>query len=343
MPVYDNAWLGARRGAFTGASGGPEQKRDIMHSPEEQARRRGRAMPETQLGFDPVEEARRYLDAPSSLDPINVQDVAETDRRMDFGRAKRQALESSVAEDALTNPMPMSLRALQELAPNWTQTLDTLGQAAQAGSIPAMFAPGTQGVAAGLGVGGTVARVPDMLRRSLNDDPSDDPGVGEGAMALLGLIPGAGKAFQRGSKAGRGISDANRPMGPSRWEVEGIPDSPNFQRAAAPKVQPYSVPKPKPKPTWDPLSWAEQSSGAGRTVNPGTRAPLNGLYDQVRSMMRREADYGATSMQSARGSIDDFVSGGMKGPVTDLSNRLGGLSPAQARARQRFGRVFRSE
>ena len=347
-PMYDNAWLNAREKRTRNA---PDQTRDIMHSPEEQARRRDRAIPEgNQLGFDPVEEARRYLDAPSVLDPVNVQDVAEVDRRMDAGVRARRGQESEAAEQALRNPYGASFDALSSLIPQsgqeLTEGLASVGQGMQAGSLPAAFLPGAQGVAAGLGVGGAVAQIPDMLRRSLNNDPSDDPGVGEGSMALLGLLPGTGKAFQRGSKVW-GISDMNRPMGPSRWQsATGPVDSPNFQRA--PKVQPYSTPKPqatRPNPS---SNWLDQMVREGGRTTPPVRPELAEMMPQTEnawSALRQLAtrNEGVEMAGTPTGSILDIVSGGMKGPVTDLSNRLGGLNPAQARARQRFGRVFRSE
>lgn len=328
MPTFDNAWLRARESTRHQ----PDTTRDIMHSPKEQARRMALADGD---GSDPVAEARAYLaQAPDYSDIAGIPD-----RLAELQSGSRPSLE------ALTGP------------------LARVGQGAQVASLPAAFVPGGQGVAAGLGVGGTVLQIPDMLRRALNNDPSDDPGMGEGGMALLGMVPGI-KGLAKAGKV-RGISDLNRPLGPSRYESAiGAVDSPNFQRAegiakSVPSTglpsawtrlmgkSPSAAPA-KARPDGFSADWLQTIKSQGRTTPP-IRPELQQLGDgeDAWSSLRTLATRKETAAGDPFGSVKDLV-GGPSERAVDLTSELAGLSTLdraaqQARAQQRFGRVFRSE
>ena len=384
-PMYDNAWLAARNRPKK------DQTRDIMHTQEEQDRRRALAAGpyEDELSGDPLAEAQAYLEnAPDYSDIASIPD-------------RLTELQSGYRP---------SLAGL-------TGSLANAGQMATAASLPAAFVPGGQGVAAGLGIGGTLAQVPDMLRRGLNDDPSDDPGELEGGLALLGLVPGMGRLGKAGKNmVRRGVSDANRPLGPSRFEsaTEAL-DSPNFQRAAASNVpsrasnidrissyddvaeqvgrgagapdpanlsrtrtfgdlrERIGAPsnlnrtrtfgdlmeriKPAQTPKTPSADWMQTVKDQGRTIpyseagrNRGAAAglPDNGedAWSALRTLATRSEGKG--NVMQPTGSIDDMVWGSQGGPSVDLSDELSGLSgldraSRQARAQQRFGRVYRSE
>ena len=343
-PVYNNAWLAARANRPTTIT------RDIMHSPEEQARRKVLVDGPT-FDVDPVEDARRYLE--SAPDYSDIASIPERLKELQSG------------------PRP-SLRGL-------TEPLARAGQYAMTASLPTAFVPGGQAVAAGMGLGGTVAQVPDMIARSLDDDPTNDPGVLEGGFAALGLLPGVGAA----RAARRAIPPAGMPS-----RVLGAPASTEIPFASAQRaINPNQVlrtARDVADESGEPLSKVIRGKG-GKTgySKPQTEALMRLASSGMVSRVSREADEALaeaatiarqrrniplTAEQVAESPLptsEDAWSalrtlarrreGGSPpswGSTQDiaLGPRPGGrpysrrpLTTAQERAQERFGRVYRSE
>ena len=244
--TYDNAWLRAREQPAR------EFTRDIMHTPEEQARRKALSGDEgRQDQF--ISEAQQFLSG-SRLDPVNVRDVAETDRRIaeNTQRQSEQVQATGGRESMLQRP---SLRGLSRGA-------EVLGQAAQGASLPLAFINPL--AAAGVYAAGEIAQAPENIWQGI-ENPDEGMGVGEGALRVGGLLLGARGARPK-APAVRGVSDANRPLGPSRYSsAVGQVDNPNFQRAGE---------------EIDRLPGAWQQFAGGKAARkPSTPATLDALAD----------------------------------------------------------------
>ena len=375
--VYDNAWLRAREQPAR------EFTRDIMHTPEEQARRKALV----DGSGDPLGEAQQFL-ASNRLDPVNVQDVAETDRRIGANRSRRDA---ALAAPGATRPWSMQ---------DVTQGLASTGEGMQWAALPAA-ALGPAPSAALMALG-EILQAPENIRGGI-ENPNEGMGVGEGALraGALMLGRGAGKRPTGGTLSRPPVA---RPEGPSTLRpsvtIPGRPSlppgndawsnlplgkaaaageparvvpevsrqsasfgptaNPNQMLAVAREIaaetgQPLEtvlaggrkagVGRPQaealaklagsgivgrttrhaaesPIPNFGalgqgsarPLSWAEQSSAAGRTVNPGSAPPLEGLYGMLQQMMQREAKGGMQLAEkgAAGNSLRDLVRGGSR-------------------------------
>ena len=317
-PVYNNAWLAARANRPTTIT------KDIMHSPEEQARRRALVDGPT-FDTDPVEEARRYLESAP-----DYSDIASIPERL---------------EELQSAPRP-SLRAL-------TEPLARAGQLAMTASLPTAFVPGGQAAAAGLGLGGTVAQVPDMLARSLDDDPTNDPGFLEGGFAALGLLPGI--------RAARSTRRAVPPTGmPSR--VLGAPASTEVPFASAQRAtdpnQVLRVAREVAGESGEPLNKVIRGKG-GKTgySKPQTEALMKlatsgmGGRRTIPLTVEQVAASPIPITENAFSALRHLATRTEKLPPPTMVPSVNAkfpyagrsLTTAQERAQERFGRVYRSE
>lgn len=355
-PLYDNSWLAAReRTAPAGMRWDPSVRGWVR---DEEVDPAGRPASEY---ADPVEEARAALRSAEALSQrTGSADLATVPARLVALRAENQA----------NRP---SLRGL-------TQPLAQAGQVAQLASLPALAAG--PGVAGALGIGGTLAQVPDMLVRSL-EEPQEAPGVLEGGLALLGLAPGirgaikAAKAGQMASRFPRVLggpnvasevayanrvpsANPNQVLGVAR-EIAGETGDPlrkvlaggrqnRYNRASQEALMRLATSGKRNQPARE-LDWMGQLQAEGRTV------PTNGA---MRQQAAQQGDAWSALRELATRSEGDNVPAAMRhrsvldlieaeaGPTVDLSDELSGLSDLDraarlARARERFGRVYRSE
>ena len=337
-PLYNDEWLRARearRKLGTTVLPASPQPDDFADEPAE----------------DPVAAARQYLErAP------DYSSIASIPERL---------------KELQTAPRP-SLRAL-------TEPLAHAGQLATTASLPTAFVPGGQAVAAGLGLGGTLAQVPDILARSLDTDPTNDPSMLEGGFAALGLLPGIGAA----RAARRAIPPAGMPS-----RVLGTPAATEVPFASAQQaVNPNQVlrvarevadesgePLGKiirgrggktgySKPQTEALMKLASSGMVGRVGQQADEAvaaamnvarqrrnipltaeqiaesplpPSEDAWSALRTLARRHEGGPSPSWASTQ----DVALGPRPG---DLPYSRRALTPAQERAQERFGRVYRSE
>ncbi len=173
MPTYDNKWLNER-----------ERKRRLGVLVE-----RAPGAPSARPDLYPGDMS------PEDVDAVLADDKAFAARPSPIKADKTSHGEAVRLSTGKPGP------ALQGL----TQGLSTAGSTAVGASLPVALVPGAQPLSAALGVGGTLAQVPDMLRRGLAPEPGEEgPGVLEGLITSLGLLPGLGKGAQA-------VADTPRP------------------------------------------------------------------------------------------------------------------------------------
>jgi hypothetical protein len=162
---------------------------------------------------DRLAAARAFLSRPNILQP-NVQDVAETDRRIAEGVQRRREFE---ARPGATRPFSLEdiTRGLAETGTGvQTSTLAALTPARVAPSLaPILRKIVTPALAAG-----EVLQFPENLRRGI-EDPSQGMGLGEGATRIGALLFGAGLGRRGGPSTPTPEEMAGgripRPFGPS--------------------------------------------------------------------------------------------------------------------------------
>ena len=307
MPTYNTAWLRARE------SGPTTVTKAIMHTPEEQARRKALAAGGLEGGLN-IDQILADAKQPSRLQPVNVQDLAETDRRIQQNRAAQQAhLQATGGRENMLQP---SLRGLSRAA-------NVLGQTAQAASFPVAFA--NPALAAGLYAGGEIAQAPENIWQGI-ERPNEGMGIGEGALRIGGLMLGAQGARAK-TPAVRGISDANRPLGPSRFaqDVDTLPiDSPSFQQATKIDWNPGNL-TPKIPPPTRMHGYTEEARLRGRA------AGLPGTYDDAWTALAELSKRRETPgfHQAPWQSTEDMVLG--TGTRPELLSPLDRLSRIQQR------------
>jgi hypothetical protein len=336
MPMYDNAWLRAREEKRNR----PDEYRDIMRDSSEQGYE--------DEGPDPVAEAKAFLAGKSKSGYNPVGGHGEADALIKSGVARRKANEAENTRQVLSGKQPLSLRGMVE-------SLGAVGQGAQAASI----VPSPASIP--LSVGGTLATLPEMLMDAF-EGGEDAPGMGSGALALLGLAPG----ISGGVKAGKGVAQAVarakqgadlrntfRVGAKFQQPASSVPSAARMPKAWEPFVrQPQAAPAAQAGPSAD---WLQTIKSQGRTIpyTPEGKARMagTGLPDDGEdawSLLRDIATRREGAAGDPFGSVKDFVGGPNQARTMDLTGELNGLSTLdkasrQARAKERFGRVFRSE
>lgn len=321
-PVYDNAWLRAR-----------EERRKLGTTIEKPIVPEQFNADSEDYG-DPVAEARRYLETAP-----DYSGVARLPQRLaELQQGKRPSIRS------LTEPLAKG------------------GAAAGLASLPMMLTPAAP-YAAATGLVGAAATVPDMIARSLDDDPTNDPGLVEGLISVAGLLPGASKLF-RGTKTSSTSAAATKLTIPPPWRDTG-----HGLRAAEPVARPTvldaneALAQLMTRRT-NPNSFAPgglSSSGLPRAIedisHPTSVKWQQNEYAANKDLARRILGEQVEPLPGQGTTPWQDTGGGMRapapspraeslpaGPEIDLSARLGATPPAaQLRAKERFGRIFRSE
>ena len=331
-PVYNNATLAAqeRKRKFSGAGEGLTIKDLDTANAGKVPSRYVNADPPPQGSVDPLAEAKAFLA------PYEKQDRAA--QNTELARKNVMAPEYSHS----------GLRGL-------TMALDALGGGVSTASLPG-YALGPEVGGPMQAIGGAL-KVPEYMRRRLAPDVNageQEAGALEGA--------GLGTDIALGGVFGGGKAAAERPVaammeGPSRFEsAVGDVASPNFQQALSPRqnsqsaldallarlngasAESRSVRNIGALEAEAPGGLADVAAGkVGRTpyTAPGSNIDRTRTYGNARELM---TNGGAQVEQPSLGALDDL--GGF-GPEIDLSplDRASQL----ARAKERFGRNFRTE
>ncbi len=147
------------------------------------------------------------IDFQWGVDDPNTVDNLLNDAKLELARADALDVtnqnQGGASAEKLAN-LPASLAALRTpedtrgALRRFTEPLANVGQAAQTAALPAGLMQPAIGV--GLGVGGTLATVPDMARRYFAPEEGEEaPGLLEGGLTAASLVPAA-RASLKGLK-----------------------------------------------------------------------------------------------------------------------------------------------
>ena len=217
-------------------------------------------------------------------------------------------------------------------------SLGSMGRGAQIASI----VPSPASIP--LSVGGTLATLPELGLNALQGG-ENAPGAGSAMMALLGLAPGVrglAKAGQAATQAGVRAKQGADLRNTFRIGAK-------FQQPVAEAVKTGAAKTVPSRTSGFSNQWLRDLQANGARTVPPMRPELQAMGDgeDTWSAFRTLATRKETAAGDPFGSVKDLV-GGPSERAVDLTSELAGLSTLdraaqQARAQQRFGRVFRSE